>query len=239
MGAAGRTHRVAGDLEQEVALAQQQRVVQRRPPASEPSAARAPRASAASAAVAATSAASSSAIFARSASSPTYASASASTSTATTATAAATATAATGVDELISLARRLRRQHAARAAHAAHDSGAAITRLEAVEVAHLVRRDEYQRVGRPREPGVDEGKVSLWWHLHGQARWSRPRWRRLARAPEAVARCPVARSLSLPRWECGVAQSHQPARCEEAREPSSGQHPGRKTLGHAASRVGL
>eukprot|EP00964_Phaeocystis_antarctica_P128075 scaffold91805_cov63-Phaeocystis_antarctica.AAC.2 len=223
MGAAGRTHRVAGDLEQE-----------RCPPASEPSAARAARASAASTAVAAASTASSSAIFARSASSPTSASASASTSTATTATTAATATAATGVDELISPARRLRRQHAARAAHAAHDSGAAITRLEAVEVAHLVRRDEYQRVGRPREPGVDEGKVSLWWHLDGQARWSRPRWRRLARAPEAVAR-----SLSLSRWECGAAQSRQPARCEEAREPSSGQRPGRKTLGHAASRVGL
>ena len=171
MGAAGWTHRVAGDLEQEVALAQQQRVVQRRPPASEPSAARAPRASAASAAVAATSAASSSAIFARSASSPTYASASASTSTATTATAAATATAATGVDELISLARRLRGQHTARTARTAHDGSAAIPRLEAVQVAHLVCRDEDQRIGRPCEPRVDKGEVGLWRHLMVRRWW--------------------------------------------------------------------
>ena len=117
----------------EAALAQQQGVVQRRPPASEPSA---PHASGATAAVALAAAA-----------------------------AAITTSTATGVDELIGPARRLRGEHAARAAHAAHDGGAAVSRLEAVQVAHLVSRDEHERVGRSCEPRVHEGKVGLWRHL--------------------------------------------------------------------------
>ena len=35
------------------------------------------------------------------------------------------------------------------------------------------------------------------WCLHGQRRWNRRLWRRLARAPEAVAGRPVARPLAL------------------------------------------
>ena len=169
-GAAGWAHRVAGLVAVLAgALAQQQGVVQRRPPASKPSA---PHASGATAAVALAAAA------------------------------AAITTTATGVDELIGPARRLRGEHAARAARAAHDGSAAVSRLEAVQVARLVRRDEDERVGRPCEPRVHEGKVGLGRHLgvDGQAQGSRRLGRRPARAAEAVAGRPVLRPLPLSRW---------------------------------------
>ena len=53
--------------------------------------------------------------------------------------------------------------------------------------------------------------------LNGQRRWNLRLWRRLARAPEAVAGRPVGWSLP---WERRASQSCQ-ARPQEAREPTS------------------
>eukprot|EP00964_Phaeocystis_antarctica_P055708 scaffold32792_cov59-Phaeocystis_antarctica.AAC.2 len=55
------------------------------------------------------------------------------------------------------------------------------------------------------------------WCLHGQRRWNRRLWRRLARAPETVAGHPVARPLAL-----NVAARSRQVRPEEAREPTWG-----------------
>eukprot|EP00964_Phaeocystis_antarctica_P122394 scaffold86053_cov47-Phaeocystis_antarctica.AAC.4 len=86
-------------------------------------------------------------------------------------------------------------------------------------------------------PAVASSLKLTWPGLEGQRRGNgqgnRWLWRRLARAPEAVAGRPVGRP---PPWERRASQSCQ-ARPEEAQEPSWGSARGGTPNGPAAARV--